>query len=253
MESPDLGFMKEAIKWADDCHPIRESVPKVGAIIAKGGKVIGHGRRGTDRAGDGRHAEEDAINQVADKSKLAGATLYTTLEPCTPDVRRNPLKCCTELIRRYRIKKVFIGILDPNQGVTGKGLWRLQDTGVEVELFPPQLSEEVRIQNADFIRSQQELGAAILTPKDGDVLRTYETGGKHPVELTCTNSPGNDTYLLTYRDGRYWPQPGQLREIRPGVWGTVAHFGSIGNHDLYIVTADDLGNTLIRYYRKVVR
>jgi pyrimidine deaminase RibD-like protein len=252
MEARDLRFMTEAIKWADDCRPVKESVPKVGAIIANGDNVIGRGRRGTDRAGDDRHAEEEAIDQVADKSKLAGATLYTTLEPCTPDVRRNPLKCCTELIRQSRIKKVFIGILDPNQGVTGKGLWRLQDTRVEVELFPHHLAEEIRIQNAAFIRSQQALGAAITTPKDGDVLRTYETGGKHSIELTCTNPPGNDTYLLTYRDGRYWPQPGQLREIKPGVWGTVAHFGSTGDHDLYIVTADDLGDALIRYYRKVV-
>jgi diaminohydroxyphosphoribosylaminopyrimidine deaminase/5-amino-6-(5-phosphoribosylamino)uracil reductase len=102
--------MREAIKWADDCRPIKESVPKVGAIIAVGDNAIGHGRRGTDRSGDDRHAEEDAIDQVADKSRLARATLYTTLEPCTPHVRRNPLKCCTELIRQHQIKKVFIGI-----------------------------------------------------------------------------------------------------------------------------------------------
>jgi hypothetical protein len=142
--------------------------------------------------------------------------------------------------------------LDPNQGVTGKGLWRLQDTGVEVELFPPHLSKEIRIQNAAFIRSQQALGATILTPKDGDVLRTYESGGRHLIKFKCTNLPGNDTYLLAYRDGLYWPQPGQCRVIEPGVWGIVAHFGSTGDHDLCLVTADDLGDVLIRYYRKVV-
>jgi hypothetical protein len=96
-------------------------------------------------------------------------------------------------------------VWDPNQGVTGKGLWHLQDTGVEVALFPHDLSTEIRIQNAAFIRSQQTLGATILTPRDGDELRTYD-----------------------------------------------AHFGSTGEHVLQLVTGNDLGNALVRYYRTVV-
>jgi pyrimidine deaminase RibD-like protein len=252
MENDDLKFMNEAIAWADDCQPIKESIPKVGAIIASGGRTLGRGRRGTGKEGDDNHAEWHAIDGVKDKSLLPKATLYTTLEPCTRDVRSKPLECCTELILQHQIKKVFVGILDPNQGVTGKGLWRLQDTGVEVVLFPHDLSMKIRVQNAAFLRSQQTLGATIVTPKDGDELRTYDSAGKHTIQFECRNPPGAGTYLVIYRGGQYWPQPGPFRQIEPRVWEIDAHFGTTGEHFLQLVTADDLGSALIRYYRKVV-
>jgi hypothetical protein len=44
MNPDDIKFMKEAIEWSNRCHPIRESIPKVGVIIAIGKKVIGLGR-----------------------------------------------------------------------------------------------------------------------------------------------------------------------------------------------------------------
>jgi|ERR1022692_1430897 pyrimidine deaminase RibD-like protein len=113
--------------------------------------------RGTGREDDDEHAEWDALEKVRDKSALAGATLYTTLEPCTPPVRSKPLECCTELVLQHQIKRVFVGMLDPNQGVTGKGLLRLQEAGVEVALFPHDLSAAIRAENAAFIRSQQTL------------------------------------------------------------------------------------------------
>ena len=255
METMDLKFMKEAIKWADACRPAKESIPKVGAIIAAGGRAIGRGRRGTGEEGDDRHAEEEAIRSVLekDKAQLAKATLYTTLEPCTPDVRRDPTWCCTELIHRLQIKRVLIGILDPNQGVRGKNLWGLQDSGVEVALFPHDLAKEIRIQNEGFIRFQEGLHATIVKPKAGDILRTYESGGRDTLRFTCVNRPGPSTYLFVYKNGQYWPQPDLPRFIeQDGVWEIVAHFGTTGDHELRLVTADDLGSVLIQYYRKVV-
>jgi pyrimidine deaminase RibD-like protein len=252
MGNYELEFMQEAIEWANGCHPIKESIPKVGAIIAVGEQPLGRGRRGTGVVGDDLHAEQNAINQVPDKSKLTEATLYTTLEPCTRQVRSKPLECCTELILQHQIKKVFVGILDPNQGVTGKGLYRLQDAGVEVALFPHDLSKIIRIQNAAFIRSQQTLGATIVTPRDGDELRTYGGGEKCPIRFKSLNPPGSDTYLLTYQGGLYWPQPGPFREIEEGVWEIDSYFGSEGEYVLQLVTADTLARALIEYYRKVV-
>jgi pyrimidine deaminase RibD-like protein len=252
MGKHDLEFMKEAIRWANGCRPIRDSIPKVGAVIALEDKPLGRGRRGTGEEGDDLHAELNSISQVEDKSLLTQATLYTTLEPCTMHVRSKPLECCTELIRRHHIKKVFVGILDPNQGVTGKGLLSLQDAGVEVVLFPYDLTKKIMVQNEAFIRSQQTLGATIISPKDGDELRTYESGGKYSIRFKCLNPPGSDTYLLSYRGGLYWPQGGDFRQIEPRVWEIDAHFGSTGEHVLQLVTASKLGSALITYYRNVV-
>src|SRR5262249_49397627 len=138
-----------------------------GAIIAIGDTVIGQGHRGTGNPGDDEHAEWRAIHGVQDRSQLPKATVYTTLEPCTPEVRSDPLKCCTELIRQGGVKKVFIGILDPNQGVRGKGLWELQDRGIDVELFPPDMAKRIRALNDKFIRAQRTLGIRILEPANG--------------------------------------------------------------------------------------
>ena len=75
------------------------------------------------------------------------------------------------------IKRVFIGILDPNQGVRGKGLWELQNRGVEIELFPPSLARQIRATNDNFIRVQQMLGIRITSSTDNETIRTYDKEG----------------------------------------------------------------------------
>jgi pyrimidine deaminase RibD-like protein len=208
LEQNDLEFMKEAIDWASRCSPVKESIPKVGAIIALQGIAVGRGRRGTGHLGDNEHAEWDAIEDVKDKSALPQATLYTTLEPCTRDVRSNPLECCTELIVQHHISKVFVGMLDPNQGVAGKGLLRLQEAGIEVALFPRDLLEQIRAQNAAFIRAQQTLGATIISPLPDSELRIYENGATHAVRFKSFNPPGDDAYLLVYQGDLIGRSPG---------------------------------------------
>jgi pyrimidine deaminase RibD-like protein len=250
----DRRWMLEAIELAEGCAPIKESIPKVGAVIAIGEEPLGRGRRGTGNEGDGEHAEWNALDRVEDKDKslLPKATLYTTLEPCTGDVRSEPLKACTELILQHEIKKVFIGILDPNQGVTGKGLWRLQNSGVEVSLFPDDLARRIRVLNADFIRSQQTLGATIISPTNGEALKTYETDGRTPVRFTCLNRPGANNYLFAFHNGLWWPQPGPFRLVGASTWEIDALFGRPGVHTLHLITATELGQALVEYYRRVV-
>ena len=165
MEEVDLHLMREAIGLADQCRPIKDGIPKVGALIAVGGTVIGRGHRGTGNPDDDEHAEHNAFRTVPERRELPRATLYTTLEPCTREVRSKPLECCTEQILQAEVKRVFIGILDPNQGVRGKGYWELQSRGVDVETFPAQLALQIRAMNERFIRFQQTIGARFLNPR----------------------------------------------------------------------------------------
>jgi diaminohydroxyphosphoribosylaminopyrimidine deaminase / 5-amino-6-(5-phosphoribosylamino)uracil reductase len=117
VNSEDIALMEQALFLAEECKPRSDSIPKVGAIIAVGGTILGRGRRGTGAEGDDQHAENNALDKVGYPSQLSQATstLYTTLEPCTKPVRTKELECCTEMILQHGIKRVVIAILDPNQ------------------------------------------------------------------------------------------------------------------------------------------
>lgn len=241
-------FMNKAIELASQCHPLKESIPKVGAVIVVNGAIIGSGRRGNGGKNDDEHAEWNALAQIEGKDLLTDATLYTTLEPCTAEVRSRPLESCTELIHQHRIKRVVIGMLDPNQGVTGKGLWRLQDSRVEVSLFPHDLAEKVRAINTPFIRSQLSLGAQIISPRNGDLLPRM---GNHPIRFKCAVKPSDHDFVLVMKNGECWPGSSNFRPDGDD-YVVDAHFGMSGEHTVYLVTANDLGVILIQYYRRVL-
>jgi pyrimidine deaminase RibD-like protein len=247
----DVEQMKKAISWAERCRPISRRIPKVGAIVAVGGVVIGQGHRGTGPPGDDEHAEKNALAAVNDKSQLPSASVYTTLEPCTPSVRSDPLDCCTERLCQAGVRKVFIGILDPNQAVTGKGLWELQSRGIEVELFPPELARKIRSLNDEFIREQQTLGIVIMNTVDGQIINTRQSEGQYTLKGTYLNAPGPDVFVLTSIGSKWWPQPYNLTSNADGTWSSKIHVGSYEPHTISIVRANELGSALIEYYRKI--
>jgi pyrimidine deaminase RibD-like protein len=252
LEAFDQKHLEEAISLAEQCRPIADRIPKVGAVIAIGETVIGKGHRGSGESSDDDHAEKTALTGVVDKKQLPSATLYTTLEPCTRDVRSSPLNCCTELIAHAEIKRVVIGILDPNQGVSGKGLWELQSRGIEVELFPPDLAKRIRAINEKFIREQQRLGIRITNVQNGQTIRTFDAGGVFELKGSFLNAPGADVFALTNIGGQWWPQPYALStNSSDNTWSVKLHFGAYGPHTLAIVRANELGAALFNYYRKI--
>ena len=141
--SRDEAFMQlaldEARKGLGRTHPN----PAVGAVIVKGGKVVGvgfHERAGTP------HAEVHALRMAGAKAK--GATIYSTLEPCNHHGRTPP---CSEAIIAAGLKRVVFASPDPNPLVNGKGAKRLKAAGLEV--VPHVLRAQADALNRPFFKA----------------------------------------------------------------------------------------------------
>lgn len=108
--------------------------PLVGAVIVKGGQILGQGYH---RRYGGLHAEREAIRDCMKEAEIKseenrpaeGADMYVTLEPCCHYGKQPP---CTDAIIEAGIKRVIIGSSDPNPLVAGKGAAILRDHGVQV-------------------------------------------------------------------------------------------------------------------------
>lgn len=116
--------------------------PMVGCVIVHDQKIIGEGY--TSPYG-GAHAEVNAINNVKNKSLLAQATLYVTLEPCSHFGKTPP---CADAIIRYKIPKVVIGTIDTHSKVGGKGIEKLKASGCQVIVGV--LEDEVKAHHKRF-------------------------------------------------------------------------------------------------------
>ena len=110
----DEQWMKEVLHLAEKGRGRTSPNPMVGAVIVKGGKVVGRGYHA--RAGD-PHAEILALQQAGEKAK--GGVLYINLEPCTHFGRTPP---CAPRVIEAQVKRVVIGMEDPNPRVKGRGI-----------------------------------------------------------------------------------------------------------------------------------
>ena len=133
--------------------------PEVGAVLVMPDGTHETACRGQLR--DGEHAEDTLIERMLSKTLLDEAMLFVTLEPCAPGARTPPKRSCSEIIVSARIPKVWIGIEDPDPKVDRKGIQFLIDSGVEVEMFEPDLQDKIRQCNKDFIRQAEERAKAI--------------------------------------------------------------------------------------------
>ena len=122
----DERWMKRALYLAEKGRGRTSPNPMVGAVLVKDGRVVGEGHH--IKAGEA-HAEILALRQAGEEAK--GATLYLNLEPCTHYGRTPP---CAPAVIEAGVRRVVIGMEDPNPLVRGKGLESLRSAGLNVQI-----------------------------------------------------------------------------------------------------------------------
>jgi len=119
--------MRLALRLARRGYGTTSPNPMVGAVLVKGGSIIG---RGWHRRAGEPHAEIEALRDAQEGGhKVKGATLYVTLEPCCTHGRTPP---CTEAIVAARVKRVVAGAVDPKPRHRGRAFRILPRTGMTV-------------------------------------------------------------------------------------------------------------------------
>jgi ATP-dependent DNA helicase RecG len=157
--------------------------PKVGAILATvDGILIETAHRGELRSGD--HAEFTVLERKCRDRKVDGCVIYATLEPCAPGARKKPKLSCAERIVNGRIKKIYIGIQDPDPTVKGKGEDFLRSKNIEIEYFDKDLQNEIMATNEQFMEEARER-ARIADLEDLQPI-------KNPFEIGLKNFAYND-------------------------------------------------------------
>lgn len=119
-------FMNRALTLAQQGRGRTSPNPLVGAVVVNAGEIVGEGYH--QKAGE-PHAEIHALKEAGEKAQ--GSTLYVNLEPCCHLGQTPP---CTDTIIEAGVKHVYAGHLDPNPKVAGKGIKRLEEAGIEVQV-----------------------------------------------------------------------------------------------------------------------
>ncbi|MBQ7256679.1 MAG: bifunctional diaminohydroxyphosphoribosylaminopyrimidine deaminase/5-amino-6-(5-phosphoribosylamino)uracil reductase RibD [Abditibacteriota bacterium] len=133
-------FMLYAIDMAKQYLPSPN--PRVGCVIVKDDNIIGFGAH--IKAGEA-HAEVNAVNSCTESTK--GADVYVTLEPCSHFGKTPP---CADMLCKLGIKNVYIGMKDPDEKVSGKGIEKLKAAGINVVVGI--CEEECREMNKGYIK-----------------------------------------------------------------------------------------------------
>jgi pyrimidine deaminase RibD-like protein len=158
VENGDHKWMRMAIEAArkSKAEDSRQH-PLVGAVVVRNDQeLLGSGYRGYPELGD--HAEEGLVEKILRDTSVAGCTVYTTLEPCTTRGRLP----CANILTEHKVGRVVVGMLDPDQRITGKGVLYLRKHGIAVDLFPTKMMAELEELNRDFIRNKEAESARLL-------------------------------------------------------------------------------------------
>jgi diaminohydroxyphosphoribosylaminopyrimidine deaminase/5-amino-6-(5-phosphoribosylamino)uracil reductase len=136
----------DLMKLAIEEHLKCSEYPRVGAVIAKDGRVLSTGYRGEV----GKiHAERVALEKLDMKDRI-GSTIYTTLEPCVSLHPGQTVEPCSDLIISSGVSSVVIGVLDPNGTIYSQGFRKLLENNISVSFFSRKLRDAVEEDTFDF-------------------------------------------------------------------------------------------------------
>lgn len=146
MSEADREAMRRAIVLARPGVGATGDNPSVGCVIVRDGVVVGEGATG---AGGRPHAEEVALDRAGVQAE--GAVAYVTLEPCGE--RSAGGMSCAERLVSAAVTRVAVAMADPSAFAAGRGIRRLRDAGVQVDLGV--LSDEAAGLYGDYQRRLQ--------------------------------------------------------------------------------------------------
>ena len=209
--------MEEAFALAERGRGSTHPNPLVGAVLVKDGEVVG---RGWHLAPGEPHAEAIALAEAGERAR--GATLYCTLEPCSHHGKTPP---CADALVAAGVARAVIALGDPNPQVDGRGLRKLREGGVEVELAGEAWAARAREQNAPFLKFHRT-GLPLVTYKaaitlDGKVA----AAGGDARWISCLDSRRAVHELRVARRRRAWSAPARCAATTPSSpcgWPTAA-------------------------------
>lgn len=193
-------LMQLAVNLAAKCVSEEGRVsPLVGALLERDGIVLATAYRGEMKPGE--HAEYTLLERKLKDVNLEGATLYSTLEPCTH--RNHPKIACTDRVIARKIKRVVIGTLDPNPTIRGLGELRLQDAGIEIARFDNEQVLMLRTLNGKFTALHPVRGVDRDAKQVGEPTSERGPNG-HRISY---NEDGDKVELIPAddEDSEYWP------------------------------------------------
>jgi diaminohydroxyphosphoribosylaminopyrimidine deaminase/5-amino-6-(5-phosphoribosylamino)uracil reductase len=220
----DRYFSRKALAMMrlSDCK--HNADPKVGAVLACGEELIGcqkHTRQG--------HAERELLLRIG-KENAEGATLYTTLEPCTfrgVTEQGERKESCAETIRRFGVRRVVIGMLDPNPFILGNGIQFLRQYGIDVELFPPDLTARIEKLNHKFCDAFGVVGGDSESEPPFDIcghwnaVTRFDDGSLTKEEVFLQTQIGNRVYGVMHNRKLDQKYNFYLMSMTTNVWDYV--------------------------------
>lgn len=145
----DIFYMQKALELAEKGVYSTKPNPAVGCVLVKDGIIVGEGWH--HKAGQ-PHAERVALANAANTAnQVQGATAYVTLEPCSHFGRTPP---CADGLIEAKVARVVVAMRDPNPLVSGQGIKRIENAGIEVTVGI--LEEDAKAINLGFIKKMEK-------------------------------------------------------------------------------------------------